>query len=174
VLIAAVHPGAGAGPNHLQRAEAAPAAVHYVTAYTIRGKTRGSLVGTLKWTGPNDGFDAFLKSLDYDPATGVMRYRVPEVFSGRLAGVGRGTLRMEASSVQVFERGTRLYDFTTYPSPQPGTTGDPKQWLGGWGEHRITGGTGAFAGASGSINHRDIRVLTDANLWGIVRLRAGA
>jgi hypothetical protein len=79
-------------------------------------------------------------------------------------------LTIDGSYVQVSKPGTPLYDFTTYPSPQPGTTGDPTQWLGGWCVHKITGGTGAFDGASGVILFRDVRFLTDANYWGIVRL----
>jgi hypothetical protein len=168
-LVAAVQAGARA-----EQATGAPPAAQYVSAYVIRGKMSGSLKGSLKWTGPNAGFDAFLKGLEYNPTTGIMSYRVPERFAGTLAGVGKGTLTMDATTIAAFKPGTTLYDFSTYPSPQPGTTGDPKQWLGGWGVHRITGGTGVFKGASGSINHRDIRVLTDANLWGIVRLKNGS
>lgn len=181
VAAAALFVGVQAGVGSSQRGAAtgsqsadASAAVHYVSAYVIRGKVSGSLKGTLKWTGPNEGFDAFLKSLKYNPATGVMSFRVAESFTGTLAGVGKGTLTMDSTTVAAFKPGTPLYDFSTYPSSQPGTTGDPKQWLGGWGVHRITAGTGAFKGASGSINHRDIRVLTDANLWGIVRLKTAA
>jgi hypothetical protein len=168
-LFATVQAGAAAEPSHSQSA-AASTAVHYVSAYVIHGKVRGGLKGSLKWTGPNDGFDAFLKNLKYDPASGVMSYRVTERFAGNLAGVGKGTLTMDATTVAAFKPGTPLYDFSTYPSSQPGTTGDPKQWLGGWGEHRITRGTGVFKRASGTLEHRDIRVLTDANLWGLVRL----
>jgi hypothetical protein len=173
-LLVTAQAGAGAQATGTRQSTAAATDVHYVTAYSIHGKVRGVLKGTMKWVGPNDGFDAFLAGLEYNQATGVMRYRVPEVFRGRIAGVGKGTLTMDATSVQMFKPGTRLYDFSTYPSPQPGTTGDPRQWLGGWGEHRITGGTGTLAGASGVVHHRDIRVLTDANLWGIVRIRSGA
>jgi hypothetical protein len=162
---------AAAEPSSGQSREASTA-VHYASAYVKHGRVSGNLKGSLKWMGPNDGFDAFLKSLKYNPATGVMSYRVTERFAGRLAGVGKGTLTMDATTVAAFKPGTALYDFSTYPSSQPGTTGDPKQWLGGWGEHRIINGTGAFRGASGSLNHRDIRVLVDANLWGLVRIRS--
>jgi hypothetical protein len=184
-LLVAVQAGAGTGGTALPigctggpSAEMArtPASAaksssdHYVSGYSIRERMRGSLKGTWKWTGPNEGFDAFVGSMKYDPATGVMRFKVPEVFQGSLAGVGSGTLTIEGSFVQVAKPGTPLYDFTTYPSPQPGTTGDPKRWLGGWCVHKITGGTGAFEGASGVIQFRDLHFLTDANYWGIVRL----
>jgi hypothetical protein len=151
------------------QATGAPESVHYVSGYSIRERIRGSLEGTWKWSGPNDGFDAFLRNLRYTPATGVMRFRVPELFKGSIAGVGRGTLTIVGANVQMFKPGTPLYDFSN-PSSQPGTTGDPRQWLAGWCVHTITGGTGAFKGASGVINFRDIRYLTDANYWGIVRL----
>jgi hypothetical protein len=146
------------------------AGVHYVAGYSKGERMRGSLKGTWKWTGPNGGFDAFLGTMKYNQATGVMRFKVPEIFQGTIAGVGKGTLTIEGAVVQVFKPGTPRYDFTTYPSPQPGTTGDPKQWLAGWCVHPITGGTGAFEGASGVIQFRDIRFLTDANYWGIIRL----
>jgi hypothetical protein len=166
----------GSAPAQTTRAlsGAQQAGVHYVAGYSKGERMRGSLKGTWKWTGPNGGFDAFLGTMKYNQATGVMRFKVPEVFTGSLAGVGKGTLTVDGAFVQVAKPGTPLYDFTTYPSPQPGTTGDPKQWLGGWCVHKITGGTGAFEGASGVIQFRDIRFLTDANYWGIIRLENAA
>jgi hypothetical protein len=171
-LVIAVQAGAGRHGTALPKSAEASMSVEYVSGYQIRGKTHGTLEGAWVWTGRNGGLDAFLKTLEYDAANGVMRFRVPESIRGSIAGGGKGTLVMSASTVQMFKPGTPLYDFSTYPSAQPGTTGDPKQWLGGWGVHRITGGTGVFRRASGVINHRDIRVLTDANYWGMVRLNA--
>jgi hypothetical protein len=183
-LLVAVQAGAGTGGTALPIGctGAAPevtrmpastgqsSSVYYVSGNSSGERMRGDLKGTWKWTGPNGGFDAFLRTMKYDPATGVMTFKVPELFRGSLAGVGTGTLTIDGSYVQVSKPGTPLYDFTTYPSPQPGTTGDPTQWLGGWCVHKITGGTGAFEGASGVILFRDVRFLTDANYWGIVRL----
>jgi hypothetical protein len=175
-LIVGVQASAGSSRSDDAGSQSAgvSAAVHYVSAYVMQGKVSGGLKGSVKWTGPNDGFDAFLKGLKYNAATGVMNYRVTERFTGALTGVGKGTLTMDVTTVAAFKPGTPLYDFSTYPSAQPGTTGDPKQWLGGWGVHKIIGGTGAFKGASGSLNHRDIRVLMDANLWGIFRIKTAA
>jgi hypothetical protein len=185
-LLAAVQAGAGTpasvpSTGHTGAAMTGPlhstgssTSVHYVSGYAIHGNMRGSLKGALAWTGPNRGFDAFLASMKYNQANGVMTFRVPASFKGSIAGVGKGTLTVVGASVQVVKPGTPLYDFSTFPSNQPGTTGDPKLWLAGWTVNTITSGTGAFKGASGTIYLRDIRALTDASYWGVVRLKSAA
>ena len=129
----------------------------------------GSLHGTWDWTSPEEGWASFFATLDYDPATGIMTFQVPEKFVGSFKG-RVGTLTAEGASVQYFKPGTRLYDFTRWPEDQPGTTGDPKQWLGGSGVSRITGGTGGLAGASGYIAFTN-RVLLGATTYtGVIDL----
>ena len=129
----------------------------------------GSLHGTWGWTSPEEGWASFFATLQYDPATGIMTFRVPEQFVGSFKGQV-GTLRAEGVSVQRFKPGTQLYDFTRWPEDQPGTTGDPKQWLGGSGVSRITGGTGGLAGASGTIAFTN-RVLLGATTYtGVIDL----
>jgi hypothetical protein len=141
--------------------------VQLVSGYSVLDQMTGGLQGTWTWTAEGD--NAFFSSLRYDQATGVMTYRVPEVFVGTIAG-RTGTLLIDGFVVQRFEPGTPLYDFSSFPSEQPGTTGDAAQWLSGWCVHRIMQGTGGLAGASGIIYFRDITYLYDANYWGIVRL----
>jgi len=125
----------------------------------------GSLHGTWDWTSPEEGWASFFATLQYDPATGIMTFRIPEMFVGTFKGV-EGSFRSEGVSFQRFKPGTELYDFMRWPDPQPGTTGDPKQWLGGWGVSRIVegSGTGVFDGASGSLAFTN-RVLLGATTY---------
>ena len=129
----------------------------------------GSLHGTWGWTSPEEGWASFFATLEYDPVTGIMTFRVPELFVGSFKG-REGTFRAEGVSVQRFKPGTELYDFTRWPDPQPGTTGDPKQWLGGSGVSRIIGGDGGFSGVSGYVVFTN-RVLLGATTYtGVIDL----
>ena len=129
----------------------------------------GSLHGTWDWTSPEEGWASFFATLRYDSATGIMTFRVPEQFVGSFNG-RVGTLRAEGVSLQRFKPGTQLYDFARWPEDQPGTTGDPKQWLGGSAVSRIVSGTGELAGASGYIAFTN-RVLLGATTYtGVIDL----
>jgi hypothetical protein len=184
-LIVAAQAGAGRSANVLPAGCKGPAkskavrtpasnqksaSIHLVSGYSALDAMEGSLVGTWTWTGPNGGFDAFFASLKYSEATGIMTYRVPEVFEGTIKGKGPGRLYIDGFFVQRFKPGTKLYDFSTFPSEQPGTTGDPARWLGGSCVHRITGGDSGFQGASGVVYFKDITFLYDASYWGIIWL----
>jgi hypothetical protein len=141
--------------------------VHLVSGYSVLDQMTGDLVGTWTWT--EAGWDSFFATLRYDQAAGLMTFRVPEIFVGTVAGRS-GTLSFDGFFVQRFKPGTPLYDFSGWPNDQPGTTGDPAQWLSGWCLHRITDATGGLEGASGLLYFRDITVLYDANYWGVIRL----
>ena len=130
----------------------------------------GSLHGTWGWTSPEEGWASFFATLEYDPATGIMTFRVPEQFVGQLQGTESARSGRKACPSSASSRERELYDFTRWPDDQPGTTGDPKQWLGGSGVSRIIGGTGGFAGASGYVAFTN-RVLLGATTYtGVIDL----
>ena len=127
----------------------------------------GDLRGTWAWT--DDGFGLFLSSLEYDQKHGIMRFEVTEVFDGTIAG-RTGKLYTRAKGIQRFKPGTPLYDFSTFPSDQDGTTGDPDQWLGGSGRSTIVSGTDELAGTTGTIRWHSVEVLALATYKGKVKL----
>jgi hypothetical protein len=131
----------------------------------------GSLHGTWGWTSPEEGWASFFATLQYDPATGIMTFRIPEMFVGRFKG-REGSFRSEGVSFQRFKPGTELYDFTRWPEDQPGTTGDPKQWLGGWGVSRIVegSGTGGLQGVSGYLAFTNRVLLGTTTYTGVIDL----
>ena len=131
----------------------------------------GSLHGTWGWSSPEEGWASFFSTLRYDPATGIMTFEIPEMFVGTFKG-REGTFRSAGVSFQRFKPGTELYDFSRWPEDQPGTTGDPKQWLGGWGVSRIVAGsgTGGLAGVTGYLVFTNRVVLGTTTYTGVLDL----
>jgi hypothetical protein len=125
---------------------------------------QGGLVGT--WTTVVDW-----SSFQYKQASGLMKFQVSEEFTGTINKVGSGNdkLLLRGYVVQRFKPGTPLGSGDP-TNPVPGTTDDSSMWIGGSCVHPITGGTGAFVGASGAIYFRDIHYFYDSNYWGIIRL----
>jgi hypothetical protein len=141
--------------------------IQLVAGYSLLDQMQGSLVGT--WTTEVDW-----SSFQYNQASGVMRFDVSEEFTGTVNGIGSGndTLFFKGYVVQRFKPGTAL-GAGDPANPVPGTTDDAGMWIGGSCLHPVTGGTGAFQGASGVIYFRDIHYFYDSNYWGLIRLRAG-
>lgn len=140
------------------------ASIQFVRGYSVLDQMQGSLVGT--WTTVVDW-----SSFQYHQASGVMTFQVSEEFTGTVNKVGSGNdkLFFKGYVVQRFKPGTPLGSGDP-TNPQPGTTDDASMWIGGSCLHPITGGTGAFQGASGVIYFRDIHYFYDSNYWGIIRL----
>jgi len=142
---------------------------------TVRGeccagqsdKITGDLQGTWAWS--DDGFGIFLESMKYDQERGILRFRFKEVFVGTIAG-RTGTFTTRSKGIQRVKPGTPLYDFSTFPSVQQGTTGDPAQWLGGSGRAKIVDGTGELAGVSGTLRWHSLEFLGRARYEGKVKL----
>ncbi|HJU48377.1 MAG TPA: hypothetical protein VJ689_09600 [Gaiellaceae bacterium] len=142
--------------------------IQLVAGYSVLDQMQGSLVGT--WTTEVDW-----SSFQYNQASGVMKFEVSEAFTGTVNRIGSGsdTLFFKGYVVQRFKPGTPLGPGDP-TNPAPGTTDDAGMWIGGSCLHPITGGTGAFQGATGAIYFRDIHYFYDSNYWGIIRLRAGS
>jgi hypothetical protein len=133
---------------------------HFPAGETIQG----SLTGTWIVTGLD--FETFR----YDQATGVMRFQVTEEFTGTVNGVGGAPgdkLYFKGYVIQRFKPGTPLG--TGVPGGSTGTTDDASTWRGGSCLHPVTGGDGAFAGASGLVYMLD-EAPGVSNYWGVVRL----
>jgi hypothetical protein len=98
--------------------------IQLVRGHFPAGETiEGSLTGTWIVTGLD--FETFR----YNQASGVMRFQVTEAFTGTVNGMlGTGA-----------------------PGGSTGTTDDASTWLGGSCLHPVTGGDGAFEGASGLV-----------------------
>jgi hypothetical protein len=125
---------------------------------------QGSLTGTWIVT----GFD--FETFRYNQASGVMKFQVTEQFTGTVNGVGGApgdTLYFKGYVVQRFQPGTPLG--TGVPGGSTGTTDDPSTWVGGSCLHPVTGGDGAFEGASGLVYMLD-EAPGVSNYWGIIRL----
>jgi hypothetical protein len=127
---------------------------------------QGSLVGTWIVT------EFIGSSFQYDPTTGVMKFQVTELFTGKVNGVGGGPddkLYFKGYVVQRFQPETPLGSFDPL-NPIPGSTDDASTWVSGSCLHPVTAGEGAFAGASGIIYFRDEAYFGASNYWGIIRL----
>jgi hypothetical protein len=133
---------------------------HFPVGDTIEGSLSGTWIVT--------GFDA--ASFQYDQTTGVMKFQVTEQFTGTVNGVGGpgDTLYFKGYVVQRFQPGTPLG--TGVPGGSTGTTDDSSTWVGGSCLHPVTGGEGAFAGASGIVYFRDEAYFGASNYWGLIRL----
>jgi len=127
----------------------------------------GDLQGTLKWT--DDGFGIFLSTLTYDQERGILKFEFTQVFDGTIGG-RKVKFYTRDKSTQRVKPGTPLYDFSTFPSDQPGTTGDPARWLGGSGTSEITPGEDGLIGISGKLRWRSIEFLGRSSYKGKVKL----
>ncbi|MGZ8741273.1 MAG: hypothetical protein ACXWZ8_11825 [Gaiellaceae bacterium] len=139
--------------------------IQFVKGHFPAGETiEGSLSGTWIVTGFDDA------SFRYDQKTGVMKFQVTELFTGSINGVGGAPgdkLYFKGYVVQRFQPGTPLGTGVGDPT---GTTDDASTWVGGSCLHPVTGGEGAFAGASGIIYFRDEAYFGASNYLGIIRL----
>jgi hypothetical protein len=127
----------------------------------------GDLQGTWKWT--DDAFGIFLSTLRYDQKRGILKFQFTQVFDGTIAG-RKVKFYTRDKSTQRVKPGTPLYDFSTFPSDQPGTTGDPAQWLGGSGTSKIVPGQDGLEGVSGKLRWHSIEFLGRASYQGKVKL----
>lgn len=130
-------------------------------------KITGGLDGTWAWD--DGGFEAFLSSMKYNQATGVMTFVVPEVFHGTVGG-RTGVLHAVGRGKQRVKPGTPLYDFSRWPEEQSGTTGDPELWLGGSGRSTIISGKAGLLGATGVIRFKSLEPLGRSSYKGTVTL----
>jgi hypothetical protein len=127
----------------------------------------GDLQGTLKWT--DDGFGILLSTLKYDQKRGILKFEFTQVFDGTIDGRKVKFYTRDKSTQRVIP-GTPLYDFSTFPSDQPGTTGDRDRWLGGSGTSRIVPGPDGLKGVSGKLRWHSIAFLGRASYKGKVKL----
>jgi len=127
----------------------------------------GDLQGTWKWT--DDAFGIFLSTLKYDQKRGILEFEFTQVFDGTIAG-RKVRFYTRDKSTQRVKPGTPLYDFSTFPSDQPGTTGDPAQWVGGSGTSKIVPGPDGLEGVSGKLRWHSIEFLGLASYKGKVTL----
>ena len=129
----------------------------------------GDLQGTWEWA--PDGFDTFLRTLKYDQKRGVLTFEVNEVFTGTIAG-RTGQFVTRSKGIQRVLPGTPLYDFSTFPSDQPGTTGDPTRWLAGSGKAKIISATGQLAGIEGKLRFVSVEFLGRSTYRGKIELHS--